>query len=102
MTIVFGTVLYIMIWWITLFAVLPFGVKTQGEAGEVVEGTPESAPASPRFWRVVLINTVVSAVVFTVVWAAMQNDWLGLREIPVGYTDPASLTTPPNGGTAAP
>ena len=95
MTIVFGIVLYIMIWWLTLFAVLPFGVKTQAEAGEIVEGTPESAPASPRFWRVVLINTVVSAMVFAFVWAAMQNDWLGLHEIPPGYADPSLSTGAP-------
>ena len=37
--------LYIVIWWLTLFVVLPFGVRTQGEAGDVVEGTPASAPA---------------------------------------------------------
>ena len=37
---------YIFIWWITLFLVLPFGVRTQQEEGSVVPGTPESAPAS--------------------------------------------------------
>lgn len=70
--------LYIMIWWMTLFAVLPIGVRTQAEAGEVVEGTPESAPAAPRIVRAMLINTVVSALVFAFVWAALEYDWLGL------------------------
>jgi predicted secreted protein len=67
MTLSLGIVLYIMIWWMTLFAVLPLGVKTQGEAGEVVEGTPESAPVAPRLLRVVAINTVVAAVAFAFV-----------------------------------
>ena len=42
---------YFFIWWITLFLVLPFGVRTQQEEGSVVPGTPESAPARPRLLR---------------------------------------------------
>jgi len=75
-----GVALYVMIWWITLFAVLPFGVRTQGEAGEVVPGTPESAPAVPRLLRVFLINSVVAAIAFAFVWAALENDWLKLHD----------------------
>lgn len=90
MTLTLGIVLYIMIWWMTLFAVLPLGVRTQAEAGEVVAGTPESAPSNPRILRTVLINTVVAAIVFGFVWAALENDWLGLYD---GL--PAEATTPP-------
>ena len=61
---------YFVVWWITLFAVLPFGVRTQGESGEIVPGTPASAPASFRLGRVALINTGVATVVFAVIWIA--------------------------------
>ena len=37
---VMALAIYIFIWWIVLFAVLPFGVRTQDEAGSVVPGTP--------------------------------------------------------------
>jgi predicted secreted protein len=76
-----GLVLYIMIWWMTLFAVLPFGVKTQGEADDVVPGTPESAPVRPRLLKTFLINTVVAAVTFAIVWGALEYDWLGLKAV---------------------
>ncbi len=79
MTLALGITLYIMIWWMTLFAVLPFGVKTQGEEGDVVPGTPESAPVRPRLIKTFLINTVVAALVFVLVWGALEYDWLGLR-----------------------
>jgi predicted secreted protein len=78
MTVSLGVALYIVIWWLTLFVVLPFGVKTQGEAGDVVEGTPASAPATPRILRTLIINTMVAAVTFAFVWTALDNDWLGL------------------------
>lgn len=78
MSLALGIALYLMIWWMTLFAVLPIGVRTQGEAGEVVEGTPASAPVKPRLLRTVAINTVVATVAFAIVWAALEYDWLGL------------------------
>jgi predicted secreted protein len=64
--------IYIVIWWTVLFAVLPIGVRTQGEEGSVVPGTPASAPAAPRLLRVVLVTTVVSAVVFAVLWGVLR------------------------------
>jgi predicted secreted protein len=91
MTLSLGIALYLMIWFMTLFAVLPFGVKTQGEVGEVVEGTPASAPAAPRLLRVAIINTLVAAVAFAFVWVALDRDWLGLY-IPPEQTAPAAVT----------
>jgi predicted secreted protein len=79
MSLALAIALYVMIWWITLFAVLPFGVSTQGEAGDVVPGTPASAPVTPRLLRTFLINTVVATFAFAIVWAALEYDWLGLR-----------------------
>ena len=57
-----------------LFAVLPIGVRTQGEDGAVVPGTPESAPTRPRLVRVALLTTLVSALVFAGLWAAVRYD----------------------------
>jgi predicted secreted protein len=54
---------YFIIWWLTLFAVLPFGVRTQAEENDVVLGTVESAPARFRGLRVVLLTTVVAALI---------------------------------------
>ena len=68
---VMAVAIYIFIWWITLFAVLPFGVHTQDEAGSVVPGTPGSAPAKVRLVRIFLINTLVASVVFALVYAAI-------------------------------
>jgi predicted secreted protein len=68
---VMAVAVYIFIWWIVLFAVLPFGVHTQDEAGSVVPGTPGSAPAKVRIVRIFLINTVVASIVFALVYAAI-------------------------------
>jgi predicted secreted protein len=68
MSVTFAVAIYLVIWWTVLFAVLPIGVRTQGEDGAVVPGTPESAPAAPRLLRVVILTTAISALVFAGLW----------------------------------
>lgn len=75
--------LYFIIWWVTLFAVLPWGVRTQGEAGEIVPGTIESAPVKPRLLKVFLATTVVAAIIFLGVWYALK-----IRLIPLDLANP--------------
>ena len=68
---------FFIIWWITLFAVLPFGLKTQGEAGVVIPGTHESAPARPRFLFIIGLTTLISCAIFAMFyWFAITK---GLR-----------------------
>lgn len=81
MSILFGIAVFFVVWWIVLFAVLPFGVQTQSEAGDVVPGTPSSAPARFRIWRLLLINTLVAAVVFGLIWLIITYDVFGIGAV---------------------
>lgn len=63
-----GLAVYFVIWWTVLFAVLPFGVRSQAEAGSVEDGTDPGAPVVPGLMKKALITTVVAAVVFAGVW----------------------------------
>jgi predicted secreted protein len=74
--------IYIFIWWTALFAVLPFGVRTQQEEGSVVPGTPESAPAKPRLLRVAIINTIVATTVFAAVYLIIKFQLITADTIP--------------------
>ena len=65
-----GIILYAVLWFLALFVLLPFGEKSQAEAGEVVPGTPAGAPASPALKRKVLWSTAIAAVL----WAGIA--WL--------------------------
>jgi predicted secreted protein len=64
---------FFCLWFITLFAVLPFFAHTQDEAGEVVPGTPESAPHKINLLKVFFINTIVAAVSFAGVYTVIAN-----------------------------
>jgi predicted secreted protein len=52
--------IYGISWWLTLFTILPLGVKSQTEAGEVTPGTEAGAPAVPGLWRKVLLTTLAA------------------------------------------
>ncbi|MBD8552951.1 DUF1467 family protein [Rhizobium sp. CFBP 8762] len=71
-----GFAIYFIFWWITLFAVLPFGLSTQAEERSVVPGTVQSAPAQFRAMRVFLTTTLVSGGLFAI-WLIVSN-WFGL------------------------
>lgn len=57
-------VVYLTIWWIVLFAVLPWGIHSQDEAGAIVPGSEPGAPTAPKLLVKALWTTVLSAVVF--------------------------------------
>lgn len=59
-----GLAVYFVIWWTILFAILPFGIKSQHETGEVVPGSDPGAPARPQLLKRMLWNTVVAAVIW--------------------------------------
>ncbi|MCB1446063.1 MAG: DUF1467 family protein [Rhizobiaceae bacterium] len=65
---------YFICWWITLFIVLPIGMRSQQDENDVVLGTVKSAPARFRFWRVFLLTTVVSAVLYAG-WYLLTAVW---------------------------
>lgn len=68
MTVASALAVYFVIWWTVLFAVLPFGVRSQSETGEVVEGTEPGAPALPGLRRKAAITSLIAAFVFVFVW----------------------------------
>jgi predicted secreted protein len=69
--------IFLTIWFTVLFAVLPFGVRSQEEAGELVPGTDPGAPVAPRLAMKALWTTGISLVIFGAVAAAIiYLDWL--------------------------
>ncbi len=83
MSFTFGAAIYLIIWWLTLFAVLPFGLRTQAEDGDIVPGTHESAPSRPRIGRVFLVNTLVATIAFFIFWLGVTQGWLDPETFPL-------------------
>jgi predicted secreted protein len=56
--------IFVTIWWILLFAVLPFGVQSQHETAEIVPGSDPGAPIAPRLLVKALWTTAISVLAF--------------------------------------
>jgi len=80
---------YFITWWLCLFVTLPFGVRNAHEAGETVgEGHEAGAPVSPMMWRKALATTLLSFVVFGIVYGIVAKHWITFEDIPFINTLP--------------
>lgn len=71
-----GILAYLIIWWVVLFAVLPWGVKVP-EHHE--PGHATSAPERPMLWRKFAITTLVSGVIWLGVYALVESGLIAIR-----------------------
>ena len=70
-------VLYVLIWWTALFAVLPLGVRPVEQADR--ETGWRGAPQEPRLGRKLVLTTLVSAVSWGVAMLLINSGWLSFR-----------------------
>ena len=67
---------YFILWWVCLFAVLPFGARNQSDTGEVVKGTEPGAPLLFRLWPKLLATSVLAAIVMVLLMWGLSNPLL--------------------------
>ena len=73
--------IYFLIWWVVLFAVLPFGVRSQHEGGDIAPGTDPGAPVIPRLgWKLVW-TTLASAAIFAGCYVIYVNHLVTLEQL---------------------
>ena len=63
--------LYFVLWWIVIFAILPIGVKSQHEDGNIVAGSDPGAPVAPMLLKKALWTSVATAVIVAAVQIAL-------------------------------
>ncbi|KAA0678381.1 DUF1467 family protein [Roseomonas genomospecies 6] len=73
-----GISVYVVVWWVVLFAVLPWGVRTPAQPEP---GMANSAPERPRILLKFAATTLVAAVVWLIIYAVVQSDLISFREM---------------------
>lgn len=75
-----AAVVFIVIWWLVFFIALPLGVKPPHEVGEEVgEGHEPGAPVRPLLGRKFLGTTIVSVLLWGVVYWIISNEIISFR-----------------------
>ena len=72
-----AAVVYIMLWWLVLFAVLPFGVRPEVDVDQRTGW--RGAPAQPLMVRKMLITTAIAFGLWLAAMAVIRSDWLSFR-----------------------
>lgn len=77
--------IFFVVWWVVLFAVLPFGVKSQHEAGSFEPGTDPGAPQRPLLLIKVGATTAISAVVVAIAYAVWESGIIPFDRTPMPF-----------------
>ena len=81
MSITGSIIVFVMLWWIIFFSVLPFGVRSNKEAfKEKIGGIDPGAPKNPKIGKKFLITTLITTIIFIVIYYLVETDLLNLRE----------------------
>ncbi len=74
-------VVYVILWWIIFFSVLPVGIQSNKEAfREKLEGIDPGAPKNPKIAQKFLITTIITSIIFILIYYLVKIDLLNLRE----------------------
>ncbi len=79
MTLWTGIAVYIIIWWLVIFMVLPWGVR-RIDTGALGKGEDAGAPEKPRMLMKLLVTTVISAVIFSLVYLVIVSGVISFRD----------------------
>ncbi len=75
-----GTAVYLVIWWLVIFMVLPWGAKSVIDQDDVKKGHAPGAPKNPRMVLKIAITTVISGVLWGIVYTVIESGVISFRE----------------------
>ena len=76
-----GFAIYFVLWWVTLFVTLPFGVRSQHEEGGGAPGTDPGAPIASLMGRKLIWTTIISAAIFALAMLAYNAGYLSIERL---------------------
>ena len=72
-----GIVLFVIIWWTALFAVLPIGTKPVVQADD--KSGWRGAPEKPHILRKVIVTTIVTCILWTGSYLLISSEYVSFR-----------------------
>ena len=74
-------IIYVLIWWMIFFSILPVGIQSKKEKfRESLEGIDPGAPINPKLGKKFLITTIITSIIFIVIYYLVKFNLLNLRE----------------------
>ena len=81
MSITGSIIVYVMIWWVVFFSVLPIGIQSKKEIfKDSVEGFDQGAPKNPKIAKKFLITTIITSILFIMIYYLVKLGFFNLRD----------------------
>ena len=81
MSITGGIIIYVNMWMIIFFMVLPFGITNQIDSPDYQKGTDPGAPVESRMKKKILITTLITTIIFSFIFALDKLDLFYIRKL---------------------
>ena len=77
MSITGSLVVFVCLWWIVFFAMLPIDVNT--EKKDNIEGIDPGAPENPKILKKIVISTAITSIIFIIIYLLVKYEYFNLR-----------------------
>ncbi len=77
MSITGSIVIYVIIWWIVFFSLLPIDVNRN--KFKKIEGEDPGSPENPKIFKKFIFTTIISSVLFLIIYYLVRYNYLNLR-----------------------
>lgn len=80
MSITGSIVVFIILWWLILFVILPRDITSQEEKGVIIKGSDPGAPSNANIFKKIILTTIITSILFAIIYVLTYFDILNIRE----------------------
>ena len=77
MSITGSLIIFVLIWWIIFFSLLPIDVDRKHK--KMVEGADKGSPENPKIIKKIIYTTIITSIIFIGIFMLVKYDYLNLR-----------------------
>ena len=74
-----AAVVFILVWWVALFTVLPLGVRGQAEEGDIARGTEPGAPVKSQMKQKFILTTIIAVIAWAIICGIILSGLIDLK-----------------------
>ena len=79
MSITGSIVIFVILWWIIFFSLLPIDVNRKRQ--DIVKGTDPGAPENPKMLKKIILSTLITSLIFFILYLLVKYDYFNLRNL---------------------
>ena len=74
-------IIFVLIWWIVFFSILPVGIRSEKKIfKESLKGNDIGAPKNPNIAKKFILTTLITTILYLAIYYVVKNGYFNLRE----------------------